>query len=107
MGADALDRYPLPPRNPQVGDPRAETPDGFESVADEFYADDIDMTQQQFADYQLSISNFVAAGGTRRAARDELRAWLLESTAPLLRGASTSAPCGSSARSPAYGVAPQ
>jgi len=75
----ALDRYPLPPRNPQVGDPRAETPAGFEAVAEEFFADDIDMTQQQFVDYQMSISNFVAAG-ERGVPRDELRSWLFEST---------------------------
>ncbi len=56
-----LDRYPLPDRNPQVGDPRAATPDGFEKIGDEFFGDDIEMTHDSFADYQLTISNFVAA----------------------------------------------
>ena len=60
-------------------------PAGFEKVGDEFFADDIEMTQQQFVDYQLSISNFVAAG-ERGTPRDELRAWLLESTAPFYDG---------------------
>ena len=77
----AFDRYPLPPRNHQVGDPRAQTPDGFDLVGDEFYADDIAMTQEQFVDYQLSISNFVAAG-ERGASRSELRDWLTTTTAP-------------------------
>jgi ubiquinone/menaquinone biosynthesis C-methylase UbiE len=83
-----LRAYPLPERNAQVGDPRADTPEGFEKVADEFFGDDIEMTADAFADYQLSISNFVSAA-ERGTPRDELRAWLLESTAPLFEGAST------------------
>jgi SAM-dependent methyltransferase len=82
----ALDRYPLPPRNPQVGDPRGEAPAGFDKVGDEFYADDIDMTQQQFVDYQLSISNFVAAA-ERGVAITDLREWVTETTAPFFEGA--------------------
>jgi ubiquinone/menaquinone biosynthesis C-methylase UbiE len=83
-----LDTYPLPPRNPQVGDPSATTPAGFVKVADDFFGDDIEFTQDAFADYQLTISNFVTAveRGTPRA---ELRGWLLETTAPLWAGATT------------------
>jgi SAM-dependent methyltransferase len=84
----ALDKFPLPDRNPQVGDPRAATPDGFEKIGDEFFGDDIEMTHDGLADYQLTISNFVAAAERGRS-RAELRAWLLESTAPLFEGAST------------------
>jgi SAM-dependent methyltransferase len=84
----ALDKFPLPDRNPQVGDPRAATPEGFEKIGDEFWADDIEMTQDGLADYQLTISNFVSAA-ERGTSRAELRAWLLESTAPLYEGAST------------------
>jgi len=84
----AFDAFPLPARNLQVGDPRATTPDGFEKVGDEFFGDDIEMTHEGFADYQLTISNFVAAA-ERGTSRTELRAWLLESTAPLFAGAST------------------
>jgi ubiquinone/menaquinone biosynthesis C-methylase UbiE len=80
-GRVALERYPLPPRNPQVGDPRGATPFGFEKVGDEFYADDIEMTQQQFIDYQLSISNFVAAA-ERGTPVESLREWLSETTTP-------------------------
>ncbi len=83
-----LRTYPLPRRNPQVGDPRAHTPAGFEKVADEFFGDDIEMTADAFADYQLTISNFVSAA-ERGTPRDELRTWLLESTAPLFDGVST------------------
>jgi ubiquinone/menaquinone biosynthesis C-methylase UbiE len=83
-----LRTFPLPARNPQVGDPRADTPEGFEKVADEFFGDDIEMTADAFADYQLSISNFVSAA-ERGTPREELRAWLLESTAPLYEGVST------------------
>ncbi len=85
---DAFTRYPLPPRNPQVGDPRAVTPDGFEPVADEAFDDDIAMTNEQLADYALTISNLVAAveRGTPRA---ELRVWILETTAPLFAGVET------------------
>ena len=81
----ALERYPLPARNPQVGDPRSIAPAGFEAVDDEFFVDDIQLTQEEFADYQLTISTFVAAAerGTPRA---ELRDWILASTAPLFAG---------------------
>ena len=85
---DALERFPLPDRNAMVGDPRAATPDGFEKVGEEFFGDDIEMTHEGFADYQLTISNFVAAA-ERGMSREELRGWLLESTAPLFAGAST------------------
>ncbi|HYL52639.1 MAG TPA: class I SAM-dependent methyltransferase [Acidimicrobiia bacterium] len=85
---DALGRFPLPDRNAMVGDPRAATPDGFEKVGEEFFGDDIEMTHAGFADYQLTISNFVAAA-ERGMSREELRGWLLESTAPLFAGAST------------------
>jgi ubiquinone/menaquinone biosynthesis C-methylase UbiE len=80
-----FERYPLPPRNPQVGDPRAETPAGFDHVATETFDDLIEMTRDEFADYQMSVSHIVAAAerGTPLA---ELRAWLLESTAPLFDG---------------------
>ena len=84
----ALERYPLPPRNPQVGDPRSLAPVGFEAVDDEFFTDDIQMTREQFADYQLTISTFVAAA-ERGTPREELRAWLLASTAPLFAGVET------------------
>jgi SAM-dependent methyltransferase len=84
----AFERFPLPARNPQVGDPRATTPDGFEKIGDEFFADDVEMTHAGFADYQLTISNFVAAA-ERGVSRPELRRWVLESTAPLFEGAST------------------
>jgi SAM-dependent methyltransferase len=77
---DALARYPLPPRNKQVGDPRNQTPVGFESTGDDFYADDIEMTHRRFVDYQLSISNFVTAC-EQGADPDEVRGWLTESTA--------------------------
>jgi ubiquinone/menaquinone biosynthesis C-methylase UbiE len=83
----ALDRYPLPPRSPQVGDPRAEVPAGFDKVTDEFSADDIAMTHAEFVDYQLSISNFVAAG-ERGVPQAELRGWLTETTAPFFDGVS-------------------
>ena len=85
---DALERFPLPDRNAMVGDPRAATPDGFETVGEEFFGDDIEMTHEGLADYQLTISNFVAAA-ERGTSRAELRAWLLESTAPLFEDAST------------------
>jgi SAM-dependent methyltransferase len=85
---EAFARYPLPPRNPQVGDPRAVTPDGFEAVGDEYFADDIELTHQQLADYQLTLSNFVDAV-ERGATREELRDWVIETTAALFAGAAT------------------
>lgn len=84
----ALERYPLPPRNPQVGDPHSLSPLGFEAVDDEFFVDDIALTHEQFCDYQLTISTFVTAA-ERGTPRSELRAWLLESTAPLFADAPT------------------
>ncbi len=85
---EALSRYPLPARNPQVGDPRSMEPDGFEKIGEELFADDIEMTHAQLTSYQLTISNFVDAAerGTNRAA---LEAWALESTARLFEGAAT------------------
>jgi ubiquinone/menaquinone biosynthesis C-methylase UbiE len=85
---EALVRYPLPPRNPQVGDPRSITPDGFEQIGDDMFGDDIALTHEQLADYQLTISNFVDAT-ERGTTREELRAWALETTAPLFAGAAT------------------
>jgi ubiquinone/menaquinone biosynthesis C-methylase UbiE len=81
-------RYPLPPRNPQVGDPRAETPAGFELVGTDLFEDPIEMTRAEFVDYQLSVSNCVAAA-ERGTPRSELRQWLLDSTAPLFGSSST------------------
>ena len=84
----AIERYPLPPRNPQVGDPQSVSPPGFEAIDDEFFVDVIALTRDQFCDYQLTISTFVSAAerGTPRA---ELRDWILASTAPLFAGAET------------------
>ena len=84
---ELFDRYPLPPRNLQVGDPR-ETPAGFTLAGSAFFDDPIAMTQEEFADYQLTVSHCVAAveRGTPRA---EVRVWLLESTAPLFAGVPT------------------
>jgi SAM-dependent methyltransferase len=82
---EALKRYPLPPRNPQVGDPRSQQPHGFVALGDEFFADDIPMTPAALADYQLTISNFVAAA-ERGVPPEELRAWIIESTAPFFAG---------------------
>ncbi|MCU1467202.1 MAG: hypothetical protein JWM72_3130 [Actinomycetia bacterium] len=75
-------RYPLPPRNPQVGDPRSETPDGFEVLGTDTFEDPIDMTHEAFVDYQITVSSCVAAA-ERGTPRSEIRSWLLESTAPL------------------------
>lgn len=85
---EALTRYPLPPRNPQVGDPRAVTPDGYEQLGEEMFGDDITLTLEQLVDYQLTISNFVAAG-ERGESRAGLRAWALETLAPLFVEAET------------------
>jgi hypothetical protein len=85
---DALARYPLPPRNPQVGDPRSLEPAGFEKLGAELFADDIEMTHAELTDYQLTISNFVDAA-ERGVDREELEAWALASTAPLFAAAST------------------
>lgn len=84
----ALERYPLPPRNPQVGDPQSVSPPGFVAIDDEFFADDIALTREQFCDYQLTISTFVAAA-ERGIPRSELRAWLLDSTESLFAGVDT------------------
>jgi ubiquinone/menaquinone biosynthesis C-methylase UbiE len=85
---EALARYPLPPRSPQVGDPRSIEPEGFEKIGDEFFGDDIDMTHAQLTSYQLTISNFVDAA-ERGTSRAELEAWALETTAPLFEGVVT------------------
>ncbi len=85
---EALQRYPLPPRNPQVGDPSSLEPEGFEKIGDELFADDIEMTHAELTDYQLTISNFVDAA-ERGAGREELSAWSLRTTEPLFAGVST------------------
>jgi SAM-dependent methyltransferase len=83
-----MDRYPLPPRNHQVGDPRAVTPPGYAAVGNEFWVDDLEMTADAFADYQVTISNFVAAA-ERGIPRDELRGWVVDSTASMFDGVDT------------------
>ena len=83
-----FDRYPLPPRNMQVGDPRAETPAGFELLGSDLFEDPIEMTREEFADFQLTVSHCVAAA-ERGTPRSEIRDWLLASTAPLFADAST------------------
>jgi ubiquinone/menaquinone biosynthesis C-methylase UbiE len=80
-----LERFPLPARNLLVGDPRGDTPPGFDKVGDEFYADDIEMTQAQLVDYQLSVSNFVDAAQRGESLAD-LRAWIRDTTAPYFVG---------------------
>ena len=85
---DSLERYPLPPRNPQVGDPRSLQPEGFFKIGDELFADDIEMTHAELTDYQLTISNFVDAA-ERGVGREELEAWALATTAPLFAGVPT------------------
>jgi ubiquinone/menaquinone biosynthesis C-methylase UbiE len=82
---ELFERYPLPPRNPQVGDPAVEVPDGFELVMNEIFDDDITMTREQFVDYQMTVSHCVAAVD-RGAPPAEVRGWLLESTEPLFEG---------------------
>jgi ubiquinone/menaquinone biosynthesis C-methylase UbiE len=82
---ELFDRYPLPPRNPQVGDPSVEVPDGFELVLNEIFDDDIQMTREQFVDYQMTVSHCIAAvdRGTSPA---DVRGWLMASTEPLFAG---------------------
>src|SRR5260370_4124961 len=80
--------YPLPPCNLQVGDPRAETPAGFELLGTALFEDPIEMTREEFADYQLPVSHCVAAA-ERGTPRSEIRDWLLASTAPLFGDEST------------------
>lgn len=82
---EAIRRYPLPARNPQVGDPRSLEPEGFEKIGDELFADDIEMTHAELTDYQLTISNFVDAA-ERGTSRAELSAWSMASTASLFAG---------------------
>jgi SAM-dependent methyltransferase len=77
----AHERFPLADRNPTVGDPNAGIPAGFDKIGDEFFADDIDLTHEQLVDYQLTISNFVAAveGGMPL---ESVREWLRDTLAP-------------------------
>jgi ubiquinone/menaquinone biosynthesis C-methylase UbiE len=80
-------RYPLPPRNPQVGDPRAQTPVGFEVVGTETFEDPIEMTHETFVDYQITVSSCVAAV-ERGIPHPEIRRWLFESSASLFESES-------------------
>jgi ubiquinone/menaquinone biosynthesis C-methylase UbiE len=68
-----FDRYPLPARAPQVGDPRSTVPDGFEKIG---------------VEYLLSISNLVDAieRGEPAAA---LRDWVRSTSAPFFEGAAS------------------
>jgi ubiquinone/menaquinone biosynthesis C-methylase UbiE len=78
-------RYPLPPRNPQVGDPRIEVPTGFEAAGSDTFEDPIEMTRETFADYLITVSNCVDAA-ERGTPREELHEWLLDSLSPLFDG---------------------
>jgi ubiquinone/menaquinone biosynthesis C-methylase UbiE len=83
-----FERYPLPPRAKQVGDPRAETPAGFRLVGEELFEDPIAMTHDEFVDYQLTVSHCVAAV-ERGEPRADVRAWVAETSAPLFAGHAT------------------
>jgi ubiquinone/menaquinone biosynthesis C-methylase UbiE len=85
---DGMQRYPLPPRNPQVGDPRSLEPAGFEKVGEDLFADDIAMTHAELTDYALTISNLVDAV-ERGIPRAEIEAWSLSTTAPMFAGVET------------------
>jgi len=86
--AELFAEFPLPPRGAAVGDPDASVPPGFELVLDEMFDDDIDMTLEQFADYQLTVSHCVAAVERGRP-RSEVRAWLVESLQPMFADGET------------------
>jgi hypothetical protein len=64
------------------------TPDGYELIGDEMFADDIELTCAQLVDYQLTISNFVAAV-ERGESRVALRTWALETLEPLFAESET------------------
>src|SRR5262249_10875794 len=83
-----FERYPLPPRSRQVGDPSAETPAGFELVGSEFFEDPIEMTHDEFVDYDLTVSHCVDAV-ERGEPRAGARAWISETTAPMFAGVAT------------------
>ena len=83
-----FDRYPLPPRALQVGDPRTTTPAGFEKVGEASFADDVEMGHGELVDYLLSISNLVTAM-ERGESAIEARRWLEETSAPYFSDAST------------------
>jgi SAM-dependent methyltransferase len=85
---ELMQRYPLPPRNRQVGDPSAETPSGYVVVGENSFVDEIEMTAEEFVDFQVTISNLVNAV-EQGASREELRQWLLASTASMFDGAET------------------
>lgn len=74
-------RHPLPPRSPQVGDPRSAVPDGFERLGDDVWADEVVMTGAQLAEYVMSLSNVVDAVERGEPAA-EVRRWIAASTAP-------------------------
>ena len=82
-------RYPLPPRNPQVGDPRSETPAGFEVVDTDTFEDPIEMDRDAFVDYQITVSSCVAAA-ERGIPQAEMRTWLFDSTAALFESSTRS-----------------
>ena len=65
---------------------RRRRPTGFETVADEFFADDIEMTQRAVRRLPAARSATSSPPAERGTPRAELRAWLLESTAPLFAG---------------------
>ena len=96
-------RYPLPPRNDRRSATRPpKRPMASRRSATSSSTDDIDMTHEQLVDYELSISNLVAAEA-RANPREDLRAWMTETTAPSSTTASERAPCASSAPSSASG----
>ncbi len=83
--AELFARHPLPPRSPQVGDPRGAVPDGFERLGEDVWADDVAMTGPQLVEYVMSLSNVVDAV-ERGAPAAEVRRWLTASTAGFFAG---------------------
>ena len=86
---ELFERFPLPPRNMQVGDPRVETPDGFELVGTDLFEDAIEMTPRRVRRLPAHGQPLRRRGRARRIAARTSATWLLDSTAPLFGAAST------------------
>jgi SAM-dependent methyltransferase len=82
-GHEFMTRFPLPPRNRSTGEKAMVPPELFDTIAEEFFDNDQQMTHEMLVDYAVTQSNSIAA--TERG--EPVRAWVAETTAPFFSNA--------------------
>jgi SAM-dependent methyltransferase len=81
-----LSRYPSPPRDRTPITAELAGRHGFALSGEEEFADEIDMTAERFAEYQLSTTNVIAAVRKGEDSFDEAASWIRTELKPFFGG---------------------